>query len=103
MILHFARTLSKIFRGVPPPPENDKNSYNSSINQVSQSKKSHVHSTILHLTALVHAHLPQLRNGIKPDKNRCMVYFIFLQSKPIIGSIELFSIFFSILLKFSNW
>ena len=32
-----------------------------------------------------------------------LVYFISFQSKPIIGLIEFFLTFFSILMKFSNW
>ena len=32
-----------------------------------------------------------------------IVYFMSLRSNPIIGLIEFISIFFSILLKFSNW
>ena len=35
--------------------------------------------------------------------NCIIVYFIYLRSKAVIGLIKLFPIFFSILLKFSNW
>ena len=35
--------------------------------------------------------------------NSIIVYFMYLGSKSIIGLSELFSIFFSILLKFYNW
>ena len=45
--------------------------------------------------------LISIKNTVGPRPS--IVYLIPLQSKPIIGLIEFFPIFFSILFKFSNW